>query len=221
MLQRVAEQIMGVKRNHPVRVAVDGIDAAGKSIFADELSSRLNAMGKRTILSSVDYFHNPLEIRHKRGNDSPLGYYEDSFDYKAIISSLLEPLGPGGSRFYRKAIYDFTIEAPVKSEWLMAKGDEIFIFEGIFLLRPELLPYWDLKIFLDIDFETSVERASQRERDLELFGEVDAITARYRKRYVPGQKIYFQRCHPHESADILVDHHDLFDPKILIQKDVL
>ena len=215
LLATVAARILDVDCSHPIRVGIDGIDAAGKSTFAEEIEAILTSMGKNVLRSSVDYFHHPREIRHKRSSESPLSYYEDSFDYQKVRSYLLMPLGPGGNRTYRTAAYDFTVEQAVESEARSAVDDSILVFEGIFLFRPELLPYWDLKIFLDIRFETSLLRATQRKRDQQLFGDVDDIAARYKKRYIPGQKIYFERCQPQEHADILIDHNDPLAPKIL------
>lgn len=40
VLEKLADLIIGVSKPHPVRVAIDGVDAAGKTTLADELSSR-------------------------------------------------------------------------------------------------------------------------------------------------------------------------------------
>src|SRR6266852_446825 len=57
------------------RIAVDGIDAAGKTTLADQLGALLKAQRV-----CIDDFLRPEDERYARGVDSPEGYYEDSFD---------------------------------------------------------------------------------------------------------------------------------------------
>jgi len=85
-----------------VRVAIDGVDAAGKTMLADELAVPIVERGRTVIRAAVDGFHNPRPARYRRGADSPEGYYRDSFDYAAILRDLLIPLGPEGNRQYRR-----------------------------------------------------------------------------------------------------------------------
>ena len=66
------------------RIAVDGIDCAGKTTFADKLGALL-----RAARISVDDFLRPVEERHARGVDSPEGYYRDSFDNEAFRAAVL------------------------------------------------------------------------------------------------------------------------------------
>src|SRR5262245_38324174 len=82
---RLATMIASVRTEHPVRVAVDGIDAAGKTTLANALVKPLSRLGREVIRASIDGFHHPKRLRHMRGKDSPAGYYYDSFDYEAVI----------------------------------------------------------------------------------------------------------------------------------------
>ena len=219
ILNRVTDVILTHQLPHPTRVAVDGIDAAGKSIFGDELAASISSRGIPVIRSSIDHFHYPRQQRHQRyGSDSPLGYYEDSFNYPQVRTVLLDPLGPGGNRVHRTAAFDFETDSVVESAVETAPENAILVFDGIFLMRKELLDCWDIKIYLDIPFEVSVQRASQRQRDQNLFGEVDQVAGRYWKRYVPGQKIYFEQCQPKEHADIVIGNRDLNNPQIIYMR---
>jgi uridine kinase len=69
----------------PVRVAVDGVDAAGKTTLADELVARLPSC----VRICADSFLRPPAERHRRGRDSPEGYYLDSFDYERLRKAVL------------------------------------------------------------------------------------------------------------------------------------
>ena len=81
VLDQLAERIRRLPDTHPVRVAVDGIDAAGKTTLADELVPLLETRGRPVIRASLDGFHRPRSARYQRGADSAEGYYLDAFDY--------------------------------------------------------------------------------------------------------------------------------------------
>ena len=83
-----------------------------------------------------------------------------------------------------------------------APVDAVLIFEGVFLLRPELIDRWDLRIFVSATIERVVARA--RSRDLARLGTPVAVERRFRSRYLPSQKHYFATVRPADHADILV-----------------
>jgi uridine kinase len=118
-LESLARLILHVERPHPVRVAIDGPDAAGKTILADELAPLIERSGRTVIRASIDGFHRPRAKRLARGPESPEGYFRDSFDYPAFRTVLVGPLGPGGNREYRRRVFDFptdmSVEAPVET----------------------------------------------------------------------------------------------------------
>jgi uridine kinase len=215
LLQRLADQLTSIKRPHPIRVAIDGVDAAGKTLLADELILPLRERGYPIIRASIDGFHNPRKIRYKRGSTSPEGYYYDSFDYQAIKSLVLDPLGPNGNFQYQTAMFSFRADSPILSPIHRAPPEAILLFDGVFLLRPELYDYWDFKIFVEVSFEVSVERASRR--DQILFGTAEAVKEQYWQRYVPGQQIYIQNCRPRERADVVIENNDPVNPTMYFQ----
>jgi uridine kinase len=216
VIEQLAEMIARIKMEHPVRVAVDGVDAAGKTMLTDELADSLKALGRIVIRASVDGFHNPRAIRYKKGLESPEGYYLDSFCYDTILDELLHPLGPGGSFFYRTRVYDVQTEKPVHEQRQVASRDSVLLFDGIFLLRPELIDQWDYKIFVDVNFTTSVQRALNRDvsRGIGKPG-VENLRIRYNRRYVPGQQIYLQEVCPKQKADVILENNNLDLPRII------
>jgi len=122
-LAALADRILVVRRAHPLRVAVDGVDAAGKTVLAGELAAALAARGRPVIHASIDGFHRPRAERLRRGADSPEGFYLDSFDHAKAVELLLEPLGPGGSRRFRRAAFDSRTDAPVEAPLEEAPAD--------------------------------------------------------------------------------------------------
>lgn len=212
LLGELASRITGIRRDHPLRVAIDGVDAAGKTTLADELVAPLESRGAEVIRASIDGFHNPAELRKRRGSPSPEGYYRDSFDYPALVDALLEPLGPGGTRRYRRAVFDFRADAPVGSRHEEAAAGAILLFDGVFLLRPELREYWEFSIFVRAGFEVTIARAAVRDR--RLFGSAAEVRRRYEQRYVPGQRLYLAEARPEGWASVVIDNDDPTRPRL-------
>lgn len=202
LLDRVLAVIRTVTIAHPLLVAVDGPPAAGKTTLADELGDALHAQGRYVIRASIESFLLPRAQRYRRGELSAQGNYYDSFDYDTLHRVLLDPLGPGGDRGFQRAVYDKQTDGAVSEPMKVAPVDAVLIFEGVFLMRPELIDRWDLRIFVSTAFEETVARA--RIRDEALFGSPDDVERRFRSRYRPSQQFYFDTVRPTERADILV-----------------
>ena len=212
VLADLAARIDALGRERPVRVGIDGVDAAGKTTWADELVRPLRERGRPCIRASVDAFHRPAAARYRRGRDSAEGYYFDSFDHEQLRACLLDPLGPGGSLRYRTAVFDHAADSPVEARDRTAPADAVLLFDGVFLHRPELRDTWDFSIFLRVDFETTLARAAAR--DAALLGGADAVRERYAVRYVPGQEIYLGEVEPERRASVVVDNTDPLAPVI-------
>ena len=209
LLKGIAEMINSIQRRHPVRVAIDGVDAAGKTVFADELKPLLEGRGREVIRSSMDWFHNPRRLRHARGRMDPEGYYLDSFNYRVLLDYLLLPLGPGGSLVYTDKAFDYRLDQRLDEPFKKAGGDAVLLFDGVFLLRPELERLWDLKTYLDVTFEESIRRGLERAA-----GDSSEIEELYMNRYIPGQKLYHIHSAPQRKADVVIDNNDPLNPRI-------
>ncbi len=214
LLNHLSEVILGYKKDLPILVGIDGVDASGKTTLADNLADRLEESGRQIIRASIDGFHNPRAIRYRTGRNSPYGYYHDSFNHQLIIDKLLKPLRSGDLK-YKTAVFDYRIDTEVNVPGKKADRDAILIMDGIFIFRPELLNYWDIKIFLDVGFDVTVQRAIKRAKDKESFDSEQEIIDTYNCRYVPGQKLYFQEANPKDKADIVIDNADYDNPVII------
>jgi uridine kinase len=211
LLSRLAAAVAALHPARIVRVAIDGVDGSGKTTLADALAPLVAAQARPMIRASVDDFHRPRVLRYARGRYSPDGFYLDSYDYDSFRKLLLDPLSPGGSGRYIARRFDLDNDRPFDPVAQQAQPGTALIVDGIFLQRPELRAYWDLSIFLKVDFETSVPRGAQRgpARDSPDPG------SPLNQRYVGGQKRYIGECEPEQRADIVIDYNDLRGPKIL------
>jgi len=212
-IEMLAERIVAVKQSHPVRVAIDGVDGVGKTTLANELVQPIFKRGRAVIRASVDGFHNPRAVRYKLGRSSPEGYFRDSFNYAALTTKLLGPLGPGGSRLYCPAVFDYRTDSEIAMRFETAPLEAILLFDGVFLQRQELLSYWDLTVFVDAPFNVTVARMSQQ--DGMPPADVDAAGNR---RYIDGQRLYLQSCDPRNAAMLVFNNEDLASPELVCMR---
>lgn len=208
----IAERILAKKGNKPFIVGFDGVDASGKTSLADRVHSQLRARNANCARVSIDRFHNPAEIRLRRGRLSPEGFFYDSFNYEALIKNVFKPLKMQKGKII-KGIFDYKQNKPVDEQTIEIDASLIILFDGIFLNRDELAQYWDMTVFLDVSFETVIKRALKR--DLEYLGSEENVLTCYKTRYIPGEQIYLETCRPKEKADIVIDNNDWQNPDLI------
>lgn len=216
VLLDLATRIADVSLGRPLRVAVDGRTAAGKTTLSDELAALIRDRGRPVIRTSIDGFHRPKAERYARGRYSAEGYYHDARDLSAIVALLLAPLGPGGDRRYRTASFDLESDQPIAQEPLRAPDDAILIVDGTFLQRPELRDAWDVTIFLQTAADVAERRAVGR--DAAQQGGAEAARALYAQRYHGAFALYDDLCAPEEIADVVLNNDDFEQPAFFVRE---
>lgn len=89
ILPSVAARILEIrssKADRHIVVGIDGVDGSGKTTFAQRLLETLSFEldAKCVQMVSIDDFHNPRVVRYQQGKGSPVGFFEDSFDYESL-----------------------------------------------------------------------------------------------------------------------------------------
>lgn len=184
-----------------VIIAVDGIDAAGKTRFADGFATVFDGPVFR---ASVDGFHRPRAERYARGRTSPEGFYRDSYDYDAFRSALIAPFRSGEP--FRTAVWDVGRDEPVEVAPQTAPEDAVLIVDGIFLHRPELRGLWHWSVWLDVPIGLAHERMVARDA-----ADPDPAAA-VNRRYREGQELYLREADPRRAASAIVDNTDWAHP---------
>jgi uridine kinase len=157
----------------------------------------------------MDGFHHPRARRHRQGRLSADGYYEDAYDFDALIANVLAPLGPGGSGRYRDSIIDLASDQATDAPPKTAPVDAILVVDGTFLHREPVQHhgttpgYWDRTVFVDTDFDTARTRGIERDRDL-LGGPAKAAEA-FDLRYHAASRRYLDEVDPRALASFVVD----------------
>ena len=180
-------------------VAIDGVDGAGKTTFADALAERLGAAGRPVVRASIDGFHHPLAHRRAEGR-TPEAVWSRHFDYAALRHELLDPWRAGPPASFRTAVHDVVTDAVLQQEARPVPPSGVLVVDGLFCQRPELDGCWDRVVFLDVPFEVSVARMAARD------GSVDDVDHPDQRRYVDAQRIYLDRCDPLARADLVLDN---------------
>ena len=217
VLTSVADALVARRTASVLRVAIDGIDGAGKTTFADEVAAVLDGRGGRVIRATTDSFHHPQAVRYRKGRYSPEGFYRDSHDLDALETNLLAPLRADPPRPFRRAGFDDRTDAPVEAPQEIAEPGDILLFDGLFLCRPELLPSWDYVIWVDGESRVRDERLAAVTVDCPAGPAALLHLARWwvmLARYADGQRMYISECNPKARADMIIDNNDLCHPTV-------
>ncbi len=203
-----------VRRMYPggrVIIAVDGIDGAGKTTFADGFAEVFAEKGAAVYRASVDGFHRPRAERYARGRSSPEGYYYDSYDYATFRRVLIDPFLDGaltsGATGFQLAAFDHVRDAVVESQWVTAPRDAVLVVDGIFLHRPELKNLWHWSVWLEVPESVACARMAIRD------GSDPDPAAPVNARYRLGQELYLREAKPQVAASAIVDNSDLAHPR--------
>ena len=104
-------------------------------------------------------------------------------------------------------------DALLPEVWHEVSDDAVVIVDGILMLHPELAAHWDYVIWLDVDTETMVGRACQR--DSNWYGSREAAERRYRQFRLPIYAWYERLAEPSRHAHAIIDNRDFERPRLL------
>ncbi len=201
LLAELADEVLAQNPSGRRMLAIDGVDGAGKTTFADALAPVLRDRGVHVVRASVDGFHRPRAERYARGRDSAEGYYRDSFDLEALRSRLFEPFRAGADEV-AVAAFDHASDAPVEVREAGIPSDAVLVIDGVFLHRPELRGLWHSSVWLEVDDAVRDARLTARDGAGSLA-----------PRYAEGQAIYAREANPRRAAAIIVDNNDAANPR--------
>ncbi len=202
------------EKDKPVRVAINGIEGTGKTVFAKKLTNYLNAIHINAIHISIDGFHFNQEIRYQQGRDSAKGYYENSYDEMTFVQKVL--LSSQTDRpHYTLASHDLKTDRYLNLAPIYIEQKTVIITDGAYLFKPNYIEHWDLKIYLRTNFEIALKRGIKR--DEKQLGGFEATKEKYKQRYHKASKMYLRENEPEARADIVIDNTH-FDRLVIVKK---
>jgi len=202
------------EKKKPTRIAINGIEGTGKTVFTERLTEYLNSNKMKAIQISIDGFHFNKEVRYKQGRDSAKGYYENSYDELTFVNKVLKSSQTEKPN-YTSATHDLESDEYLNLKPIEISNETIIITDGAYLFKPNYINHWDLKIYLKTDFENAMKRGI--ERDKESLGGFEATKEKFKKRYHKASKIYLTENKPEGKADIIFDNSDFENLKLIRQ----
>lgn len=180
-------------------VALSGIDGSGKSHLAAELGTRLERCGIRTAVIGVDPWQSAKSHRIQP-RDPGRAFYERAIRFEALFETLVDPLvrTRGIDRVFEARRNDNDLVYPKHYRF---EDIELVILEGIFLLRADLVPRYDLSVWVDCSFETALARAHARNQEGLSAGDIER---EYGEIYFPAQRLHFALDSPRDTADLVL-----------------
>lgn len=179
-------------------IAISGGSGSGKSLFTKTLIDDLKTQGADLQVMCEDHYyrdqsHLTMEERAKTNYDHP-----NAFDHDLMLAHL-QALKRGESILYPTYCHKTHTRVAEVTE---LKSAQIIIVEGIMLLAsPELIPLFDVKVFIDTPLDICLLRRIQRdmvERDRTL----ESIATQYEETVKP---MYHKFIEPSRfKADVIV-----------------
>lgn len=210
VLRHVADRVVacGPRR---VRVAIDGLTAAGKTSFGHELAEGLAAAGRPVLRASLDDFKKPWGERHLYDRESGTGYYRNAYDYPTLVRLLLEPASPDGSGACALCSIDPLTQSDHSAVVARAPANAVLIVDGVFAFRPQINNYWDVRVWLAVAEDLSVRRGTTRDQS---WAGAQAETL-HRDRYLAAERLYIAEVDPVARADFVIDNTSFDRPQIV------
>ncbi|ALS97462.1 uridine kinase [Lacimicrobium alkaliphilum] len=179
-------------------IAISGGSGSGKSLFTQTLITEILDSGMNILVLCEDHYyrdqsHMTMDERLKTNYDHP-----NAFEHELLIEHLLE-LKAGRSIEYPQ--YSFTTHTRL-AETQTLEPASVIIVEGIMLLAsPELLPLFDIKVFIDTPLDICLLRRITR--DVQERGRtLQSVTEQYESTVKP---MYHQFVAPSRfTADVVV-----------------
>lgn len=184
IFQSLLEQIRGLPRpeGRACLVGVSGFGGSGKSTLCRGLAEVLPGV---CIVGMDDFWLHSADVRSA---DWP------AFDRDRIEAQVLNPALAGQPVRYQR--YDW--KQQTLGDWVEVPDSQFLIVEGISALHPNLLPYYDFKIWVDCTLETAKERGLARG-----YGWGIDETQVWLERWMPNDADYFAKYRPDLQADFI------------------
>ncbi|MEG1560717.1 MAG: uridine kinase [Clostridia bacterium] len=162
-------------------LGIDGRCASGKTTF----SAHLESIFPSSIVHIDDFF-----LPHNLQKDALGG----NIDRERFFSEVLLNLRNDAPFFY--SVFDCKFQRFSDKRKIDPKN--LVIIEGVYSLLPEFIPYYDIKIFMDIDPNLQKKRLISRE---------GARADMFFKKWIPLEESYFNTFNSRKTADIILSEY--------------
>ena len=167
----------------PVRLAIEGGSASGKSTLAELLQKVYGC----TVFHMDDFF-----LRPEQRTPTRLSEVGGNVDRERFLSEVLLPLSRADSVRYAKFnCGSMSLEPPVT-----VKPGRLTVVEGAYSMHPELRDFYDFSVFLDIDEDYRRRRINKRN--------APEVAKRFFEEWIPLEAKYFSEMKIKEECDTVI-----------------
>ena len=172
-VEQIANRAEDILKNKPFLImAIDGRCASGKTTLAAALQKKLCC----NVIHMDDFFLRPEQRTAER-----LKLSGENIDHERFLKEVLLPIKENKS--FEFAPFDcktFGFKPPVSLE-----KNRITVVEGVYSCHHSLRDYYDLRIFLDVDKDTQLQRITARNI---------SMVQTFINRWIPLEEAYFKDC---------------------------
>jgi uridine kinase len=195
---------VGKDTNRNFILGISGIDCSGKSTLSEVLYDKLKDKEINAYLIHGDDFLFNKKIRNANV-DQEIAYYYETFNYKKLFNEIIIPAKKNRYFYQEVEMLDWKTDLTFIGDFEF-KGPCIIIIEGVLLYKKEYKDIFDYKVWIDIDFDTGIERALKRKRDIEYYKDKDELLNRYLGRFYKGQALHMRVDNPKNDCDYIIGH---------------
>lgn len=166
-----------------VHLAVEGGSASGKTT----LSKLLEAVYGCRVFHMDDFFLRPEQRTPERFAE-PGG----NVDRERFLSEVLLPFSEGKTVNYRR----FNCSTMTVEEGEEVSQARLTVTEGAYSMHPELAPYYDLSVLLDVTSEIQKKRIEKRNSP--------QMAKRFFEEWIPLEAVYFEKMNIKDRCDMVI-----------------
>jgi uridine kinase len=188
----------------PVALGLAGCSGSGKTTLAAELARALGGIHFHLDNYYLDLSHLPFEERMRQNFDDP------ALIESPLLAEHVAALARGEA--IERPLYDFSTHTRVKGRTVRVEPGPFLIVEGLFALHyPELLPIYQLRVYIDTPDPLCFER--RMKRDIEQRGRTPAsVREQYEATVRPASVMFVRPSAAH--ADLVIDGAGALDWKV-------
>ena len=167
----------------PIRLAIEGGSAGGKTTLAALLGERYGA----TVFHMDDFFLRPHQRTAER-----LAEVGGNLDRERFLDEVLLPLKQNETVSYQR--FDCktqTLQAPIS-----VVPARLTVIEGVYSMHPAFADLYDLSLFLDVDPDTQRERILRRNPP--------PLADRFFHEWIPMEHRYFEATDAKRRCDMII-----------------
>ena len=165
-------------------IAIDGNAAAGKSSLALRIAEKYDC----NVFHTDDFFLPPDKKTEQRLKEAG-----GNMDRERLAEEVLDKIRKYRAFSYRK--YDCKLTAFLPPALVSPK--RLNIVEGVYSMHPDLIRYYDLKIFLSLDKEEQSRRILHRNSA--------PMHKRFIEEWIPLEDRYFAELNIKADSDLCID----------------